>query len=191
MSEVAPARSRRAAREVALRAVYSRLTGQEELEEAMVGAIADLPLAPESQEFAWRIAEGIWHNQRELEDLFIPFLAKGWSIDRLAITDRAVLNLATWELYHLEGVPPKVTIAEALRLSKRYGSGEGTRFVNAVLGRVLAGSPKANWDPALEEILDPEPVDPDVDEPEEMIQEGTPEHDEFVKATPWVIRTDG
>lgn len=189
--EAIPSRSRRAAREAAVRVIYARLSGAAEIEDALGSALSEMPLlADESIEFARRIAEGFWEDQEENEAKFSPFLAKGWTLQRLAVTDRAVLNLAVWEFYHLQGVPPKVTISEALRLSQRYGSGEGTRFINAVLGRVLAESPKADWDPALEEILDPEPNEPEVDLVEEMIEEGTPEHDEVVKASPWVIRSD-
>ncbi len=182
-------RSRRAAREAALRAIYAKLAGQEEFDTALAAAVEDLDLAPESVEFAHQIAEGVWRNQEHLEAEFTPFLASGWTVSRLAVIDRALLNMATWELHNLTGIPPKVTITEAIRLNKRYGSGETTGFVNAVLGKVLAQSPKANWDPSMEEAMEPDTI-VEAEVVVEEIEEGTPEHEEIVKAGPWVIRAE-
>jgi N utilization substance protein B len=56
----------------------------------------------------------------------------------VAGVDKAVLRVAVFELLFGRRVPPKVAINEAIDIAKTYG-GEGSgRFVNGVLGHVLA-----------------------------------------------------
>jgi N utilization substance protein B len=56
-----------------------------------------------------------------------------WRLDRLAVIDRGILRLAATEILHLDDVPPKVSIQEAVRLAEAYGGLESPGFVNGVL----------------------------------------------------------
>ena len=58
---------------------------------------------------------------------------ENWRMDRLSALDRGVLRLAAVELLHVDEVPPKVTIQEAIRLAEQYGGQDSPRFVNGVL----------------------------------------------------------
>jgi N utilization substance protein B len=58
---------------------------------------------------------------------------ENWRLERLSAIDRGVLRLAAIELMHVEEVPPKVAIQEAIRLAEQYGGPESPRFVNGVL----------------------------------------------------------
>jgi N utilization substance protein B len=98
------------------------------------------------------------------------------------------LILAAYELLHLPEMPPKVTIDEAVSLAKRFGSADSGKFVNGVLGSLLKATPKQSWQPHAGESVFDEQEEP-IEEPEvEVIEEGTPLHDEVVKAGAWTIR---
>jgi N utilization substance protein B len=62
-----------------------------------------------------------------------------WRLERLSTLDRAVLRLAGTEMLFLDGVPPKVSIQEAIRLAEQYGGPDSPRFVNGVLDALYKG----------------------------------------------------
>ena len=57
------------------------------------------------------------------------------SIEQLDAVGRAVLWLGIAELKHRADVPTKVVINEAIELTKRYGTTDSHKFVNAVLDK--------------------------------------------------------
>ncbi len=59
-----------------------------------------------------------------------------WRLERLAAVDRNVLRIGAAELLHVDDVPPKVVISEAIALAEKYGGRESPRFVNGVLDAV-------------------------------------------------------
>jgi N utilization substance protein B len=54
----------------------------------------------------------------------------------MAVLDRAVLRLATYELLAEAETPAKVIINEALELTRSYSGDEAVGFVNGVLDGV-------------------------------------------------------
>ena len=83
------------------------------------------------------LVQGVLHH-REAIDAVIGAAAPQWPLAQVAGVDKAVLRVAVFELLFGRRAPPKVAINEAIDLAKTYG-GEGSgRFVNGVLGHVLA-----------------------------------------------------
>ena len=187
----AKATSRRAARETALRAIYSSIIGGDEPSKMIDEFANDLSLDAASRGFAKALADAAWEQRKELEALTEPYLKDGWTLKRVAVVDRAILVVAVAELESFPDISPSVTISEAVRIARKYGSVEGSRFVNGVLGSMLPNLKKANWSPTG----DSDPVfEKEEDQPEpreEVIEEGTPEHDEVLKASTWVIKSEG
>lgn len=70
----------------------------------------------------------------ELDHHMIPFLSR--SIEELDPVELAILRLSIFELAKRPDIPYRVTINEALELTKKYGSVEGYKFVNGVLDHV-------------------------------------------------------
>lgn len=64
---------------------------------------------------------------------------ENWRLARLSTIDRAVLRIAAVELLHVEEVPPKVSLQEAIRLAEQYGGPQSPRFVNGVLDALYKG----------------------------------------------------
>ena len=95
--------------------------------------LAELPVPPD--DFATELVEGVTRHADELDEL-VGRHATGWSLDRMAALDRAVLRLGTYELAHRPDVPTAVVIDEAVELAKGYSTADSGRFVNGVLAAV-------------------------------------------------------
>jgi N utilization substance protein B len=56
-------------------------------------------------------------------------------LGQLDPVERAVLRLATYELLYRLDIPYRVTINEAVQLTKKFGAEQGHAFVNGVLDK--------------------------------------------------------
>jgi len=73
--------------------------------------------------------------RREEIDRILARHARHWELGRLALVDRNILRLGTWELMGGE-VPYRVVITEALRLAQEFSTIESPRFINGVLDAI-------------------------------------------------------
>ncbi|MFM7846042.1 MAG: transcription antitermination factor NusB [Planctomycetota bacterium] len=129
--------TRRRAREIALQVLYA-----DDLNPSRNLAIAEefvrrrLNHHPTLVKFSNELIAGVRRNRVEIDKL-LGRLAKNWSVERMAVIDRNVMRLATYEILHGD-TPPRVAINEALELAKRYGARQSSQFVNGILDRVIA-----------------------------------------------------
>ncbi len=73
----------------------------------------------------------IKHNDF-LEEI-IQSKTMNWDVDRIALTDRVILKIALVEMMNAPSIPVKVTINEAIEISKMYSTPKSKQFVNGVL----------------------------------------------------------
>lgn len=88
-----------------------------------------------SLEFAHALLSGVRRNRGEL-DAMLSAAAENWSLERMAVTDRNILRIGTFEILYTE-TPDRVAINEAVELAKRYGARQSPQFVNGLLDRLL------------------------------------------------------
>jgi N utilization substance protein B len=86
-------------------------------------------------DFATGLVEGAIGNLEQI-DKEISRFATNWQLKRMAVIDRNILRLATFELLFVDDIPPKVSINEAVELAKKFGDIESGRFVNGVLDKI-------------------------------------------------------
>ncbi len=67
---------------------------------------------------------------------FLKRHCRHWGLARLALVDRCILRLAVHELLTAQA-PPKVVIAESLKLAREFSTAESPRFINGVLDSVV------------------------------------------------------
>ncbi len=58
---------------------------------------------------------------------------KNWDIDRIAATDKIILEMAITEMIHFPSIPVKVTINEYIEVAKRYSTPKSKVFINGIL----------------------------------------------------------
>jgi len=88
-------------------------------------------------EFTASLVRGVEDNREDL-DILIGETATGWSVDRMAAVDRAILRLATHELLHVAETPVAVAIDEAVDAANELSTEDSGRFVNGVLGWIAS-----------------------------------------------------
>ena len=69
-------------------------------------------------------------------DLLLEGAARGWKLSRIGKVELTILRLAVYEMRFDEDIPEKVTINEAVELSKKFGGDEAPAFVNGVLAKL-------------------------------------------------------
>jgi len=105
----------------------------ETIEEALKDAQEQAKLGKEGRNFSAQLALGAAKHLDEI-DSWIEELAKGYSLERLAAVDRAILRLGIYELRYEKETPPAVVINEAVELAKEYSTEHSGSFVNGILG---------------------------------------------------------
>lgn len=75
-------------------------------------------------------------DARPESDQLLARHARKWELHRLALVDRNILRLATWELT-TDHAPAKVVISESLKLAKEFSTSESPRFINGVLDAIV------------------------------------------------------
>lgn len=63
--------------------------------------------------------------------------AKNWELDRIAMLDLILLQMALTEFKHFHNIPPKATLNEYIELSKVYSTEKSKVFVNGILDRSM------------------------------------------------------
>ena len=97
--------------------------------------VAALAVPPDP--LASTLVEGVAREQDRIDELITRYL-RGWTIERMALVDRLVLSIATFELLGRPEVPTAVVIDEAVELAKRYSTEESGKFVNGMLSSIAA-----------------------------------------------------
>ena len=121
---------RRLARRQAVDLVYQAdVTGRSTREVARDWNDAGVSLKP----YAAELVRGLELDSERIDRL-VARAADAWTLPRMAVVDRTILRLACYEI--LNGVPPAVSINEAVDMAKELSTEESGRFVNGVLGRV-------------------------------------------------------
>ncbi|MFC1703710.1 transcription antitermination factor NusB [Candidatus Omnitrophota bacterium] len=91
------------------------------------------------KEFATRLVEGTFAHLKEI-DKEIAKSAANWQMKRMAVVDRNILRIATFEILYLDDIPPKVSINEAVDLAKKFGDNDSGRFVNGIIDKIKSTS---------------------------------------------------
>ncbi len=92
--------------------------------------------------FTRGLAYAVEDRAPELDGL-IERHAKGWSVDRIAPLEKAIMRVALLEMIHPDAapadhpIPPEGAIDEAVETAKTFCGAEAPGFVNGILAAVL------------------------------------------------------
>ena len=108
----------------------------------LTGRGLDDLLGRSSSEYTRALAHATEDRSDELDEL-IGRHAEGWTVDRIAPLERAILRTALLEMLHPElvpaesPIPPEGAINEAVELAKTFAGADAPGFVNGILAAVL------------------------------------------------------
>lgn len=132
-----PGGRRHQARILALQILYEVDITDHGVAAVIAHTFADQEAPPALQRHVERLVHGVLDHRAELDPI-IAEAAPAFPVDQLPAIDRNVLRLAIYELRTFPDVPFKAVINEAVELAKRFGGASSGRFVNGVLGTVVA-----------------------------------------------------
>jgi len=127
--------SRRRGRELALKLLYGFDLLPRNIDETLQEFWTMTRYPDEVRIFAEQLVRGTLAHKDEIDE-FIATNAINWKIERMAVVDRNILRYAVYELLYEALIPPKVTINEALDISKKYGTPKSSAFINGILDHI-------------------------------------------------------
>ncbi len=170
-------------------ALYRAEVGKTNLRESMADVIENGSLPEELAEYAEQVVKGIGQNSQTIDGA-LEGLTPGYDFMRIVAVDRNIMRIAAYELMFEPDLPPAVTINEAVELAKRYSTAESGKFVNGVLGRLLAKTDKANWVPPEKPLSEEAPEEADELLEPEVLTGDDPRLEELSRVGNWKIRNE-
>jgi transcription antitermination protein NusB len=129
---------RRQIREKILQALYTIELRETDIESAVGWLLTDEILAdPNAMKFFNMLMQNIKLHMEEIDQL-IARHTFNWDMSRIAIIDKNILRMALAEILYCEDIPPKVSINEAIEISKKFTSTEkSSKFINGILDAIF------------------------------------------------------
>jgi N utilization substance protein B len=130
-------KSRTQARAIALQVLYEYDLSQHPVGTIMENRFQEDEPDEKTRDFSREIVMGVFPIIDHLDHIIASY-APEWPLDQVASIDRNIIRIALWEFAVKKITPVKVAINEAVELAKVYGSDSTPRFVNGVLGSLVA-----------------------------------------------------
>jgi len=129
--------TRRRARELALRSLYAAELSENPISEIIENSFQRRDNEDHIIEFCTQLIEKTYEHYNEF-DTVIKIKALNWDFKRIAIIDLIILRMAMCEFLYFDDIPPKVSIDEAIEISKKYSTEKSGKFINGILDSVLS-----------------------------------------------------
>ena len=131
---------RREAREFVLQLLYQHEFNPQNPEKSL-REFWELIGMKSGEDYVERVFTGILSNKIKIDTL-IEESSTNWRLDRMSVIDRNILRVSTYELLFDASIPDKVSINEAIEISKKFGSEDSSAFINGILNKILIGNPR-------------------------------------------------
>jgi len=128
---------RRKARIVALQTLYELDCSTHKSDDILARLLQEKALPGEAIDFTRELITGVLQNKHDIDNIIRRF-APAFPVEQIATIDRNILRLAIFEVLFNNKVPVKAAINEAVELAKSFGSDTSQKFINGVLGSIVA-----------------------------------------------------
>ena len=129
MTKPAKTTSPTRSRDKVLQTLYELELGGEELKEVLKNHSSE-----KSNKFNREILKGVSENLEAFDDIIKQHVDR--PIQQLDVIEKNILRIALYE-HKKKELDSSIVINEAIRMSKKYGSVEGYKLVNAVLDKAI------------------------------------------------------
>lgn len=134
--------ARSTARKRALNTLYEADEKGQEILSLLAERIAQPGAQTPLPQYAVEIVRGVAEHAADI-DAQLDAHSTGWKVKRMAVIDRNILRIATWEILYNPEVPNGVAINEALTLAKSLSDDEAPAFIHGLLS-AMADQPSAS-----------------------------------------------
>ena len=142
MEENITTHPRRKARELTMQALYA-LEINNGFPQDVLELCDDSFNNSENDIYTRELFNCVVEKQSWADDLISQCL-ENWEYDRVAILDKILLRMGVSEIYHIDDVPPKVSISEMVEIAKVYSTEESSSFVNGILDTIYKNYSEKN-----------------------------------------------
>jgi N utilization substance protein B len=122
---------RKIARENAFILIFESVCKNDETAEEIFAKATEIR-GLEYDDYVKTVFFGACENRQAIDDAAQKYFT-GWKKERLSPVTLALVRLAGYEIMFMEDIPGKVSINEAIELSKKYDDEKSYAFVNGVL----------------------------------------------------------
>ena len=133
---------RRKAREATMQALYA-LEINNGFPQDVLALCNDSFNNSENDIYTRELFNCVVEKQSWADDLISQCL-ENWEYGRVAILDKILLRMGVSEIYHIDDVPPKVSISEMVEIAKVYSTEESSSFVNGILDTIYKNYSEKN-----------------------------------------------
>lgn len=125
--------SRSSAREKVFKLIFEYTFSLEEDDGLLEEYISE---CKDEADYISEVYHGVLSKYNELCS-FIAEKSQGFKFDRIYKVDLAILLLALYEIKYIDSIPVKVSVNEALNLSKVYSTESSYKFINGILSSMV------------------------------------------------------
>jgi N utilization substance protein B len=131
-------RNRKKSREIAMELLFSMTLSKNTLEETYNTFLEDyeMKLGTIDVEYIKTILTKVEENKEVIDEKIEKSLNK-WTIDRISKVNLTILRIALAEMLYFDDIPEKVSINEAIELTKKYSDEKSVSFVNGLLDKAF------------------------------------------------------
>jgi len=128
---------RKLAREAVLQALYAKHVSSEEAKKVLHDILKRYEFDKMTKKFVEELFNSTIKFSDDL-DKHIESNLDNWTVDRLNVIDRLIMQMSLCEMIHLKSydISHKVTISSAIENAKKFSSEDSTSFVNGVLDSI-------------------------------------------------------
>jgi N utilization substance protein B len=119
-------------REMVFQMLYSCESSGSERGDTIEMLMSELKVTKKVAGEAYARVQTILEKKTEIDEK-ISSASTEYKFDRISQVEKNLLRLGVYELFYDQSIPPKVVIAEAIRLCRKFGTFESAGFVNALL----------------------------------------------------------
>ena len=122
-------------REAVFQALYSVHISQENTAKILDDIQGRYDFDDDTKQYVNNLFLKTIENKKFIVETISKYL-ENWEWSRVALLDQLILKMATAELFYIDDVPPKVTIAEAIEIAHQYSTSDSSAFVNGILDTI-------------------------------------------------------
>ena len=129
---------RKQAREAVLQALYAKSLSEEDSKKVLIDINLRYEFDEPTKEFVHDLFYATIENEQSISSQ-IELQLKNWSIERINLIDKIILQMSLAEMIHLKqyDISHKITISTAIENAKKFSSDESIAFVNGILDSIF------------------------------------------------------
>ena len=134
MEKIIDQHPRRIARESVMQILYAQELNNDTPED-ILNSYAKSHNSPKDIDYMRQLFFCVIENKTWADEIICQCL-ENWEYERLAIVDKILLRMGVSEIYHMDDIPPKVSISEMVEIAKVFSTEESSSFVNGILDTI-------------------------------------------------------